>query len=281
MKMSPVGLTSRWVAANRASETETPHRLFEDPFAAALAADEGFALLSASQKTKPGAPADGPDPYLSIRTRFFDDALLRATNEADLRQVVLLAVGMDARAFRLPWSAGTTIYEVDRDEVFAHKEAVLHALGAQPRCSRKVVRADLEREWVGHLLQSGFDAEQPAAFLAEGLLVYLESGAVESLMEAVQRLARPGSWLGLDVVGSGLLVSPYLRPFLEMLEGLGCPWRFGTDEPEQLLGRHGWAPGVVLPGEPEADFGRWPYPVAPRNVPGLPRSYLVTAWRRG
>jgi methyltransferase (TIGR00027 family) len=278
--MSPLALTSRWVAANRARETEAPHRLFADPFAAALAGEEGFALLSASQKTRPGAAADGPDPYLSIRTRFFDDALMRAANEADLRQVVLLAAGMDARAFRLLWPRGTTLFEVDRDEVVEHKEAVLHALGARPECARGVVRADLEREWVGPLHQAGFDAERPAAFLAEGLLVYLEAGAVTSLLGALRGLARPGSWLGLDVVGVELLSSPYLKAFLEMLEQLGCPWRFGTAEPEELLARQGWAPTVVIPGEPGANYGRWPYPVAPRNVPSVPRSYLVTAWRR-
>lgn len=187
---------------------------------------------------------------------------------------------MDARAFRLPWPEGTTLFEVDRDEVFTHKEAVLRGLGAQPKCSRQVVPADLERAWVGPLLQAGFDAEQPAAFLAEGLLVYLETGAVTSLLQALRGIAPAGSWLGLDVAGMELLSSPHVKPFLEMLAQLGCPWRFGTAEPEQLLSRYGWASSVVVPGEPAANYGRWPYPVAPRNVPGVPRSYLVTAWRR-
>jgi methyltransferase (TIGR00027 family) len=275
--MSPVGLTSRWVAANRALETEAPNRLFEDHFAHVLAGEEGFALLAASQKAKPPTPAGGPDPYLSIRTRFFDDALLGAVNERGLQQVVLLAAGMDARAFRLTWPLGTTLFEVDRDEVIEQKEAVLRGLGARPMCQREVVRADLERDWVNPLLRAGLDQGQPAAFLAEGLLMYLDAGAVASLLASVQRLARPGSWLGADLVGSELLSSPYFKAFLELLERFGCPWRFGTAQPEQLLARYGWAATVVVPGEAEANYGRWPYPVAPRSMAGIPRSYLVTA----
>jgi methyltransferase (TIGR00027 family) len=279
--MTPIGLTSRWVAANRARETDAPNRLFDDPYARALAGEEGFALLSAGRRAILGAPADGPDPYLSIRTRFFDDALLRAVNEAGLRQVVLLAAGMDSRAFRLAWPGGVTLFEIDRDEVIDYKEAILGGQGAKPRCSRRVVRADLERDWTGPLTDAGFDKDRPAAFLVEGLLVYLEATAVCSLLATLERLARPESWLGADLVGTDLLSSPYMKPFLENLEQLGCPWRFGTAEPEQLLARHGWAATIVVPGEPEANYGRWPYPVAPRNMPGIPRSYLVTARRVG
>jgi methyltransferase (TIGR00027 family) len=277
--MSPIGQTSRWVAASRACETDTAHRLFEDPYAHALAGEDGFALLQASGRFKPGTPADGPDPYLSIRTRFFDDALLRAVEQADLRPIVLLAAGMDSRAFRLAWPDGVTVFEVDRGEVLDCKEVILGGLGAKPRCERRVVRADLEGDWTSALSGAGFDKNRPAAFLVEGLLMYLEAAAVSSLLSALQRLARPGSWLGLDLVGTEMLSSPYIKPFLAHLDQLGCPWRFGTAEPEQLLARHGWEATAVVPGEPEANYGRWPYPVAPRDVPGIPRSYLVTAWR--
>src|SRR5262249_23153269 len=211
--MSPIGLTSRWVAANRARETDAPNRLFDDPYAQALAGEEGFALLGASQRARPGAPADGPDPYLSIRTRFFDDALLRAVHEGGLRQVVLLAAGMDSRAFRLGWPDGVTVFEIDREEVLGYKEAILGGLGATPRCPRRVVRADLERDWTGPLIGAGFGQGRPAAFLVEGLLMYLEAAAVGSLLAALERLARPGSWLGVDLVGTELLSSPYVKPF--------------------------------------------------------------------
>jgi methyltransferase (TIGR00027 family) len=277
--MSPVALTSRWVAANRARETDHPNRLFDDPYAALLAGEVGFTLLADSQKLRPGGLPEGPDPYLSIRTRFFDDSLLRAVDDRSVRQVVILAAGMDARSFRLVWPSGVTVYEIDRDEVFDHKEAVLRSMNAVPACTRRVVPTDLEQDWINPLLQAGFAEHQPAAFLAEGLSMYLEEGAVTGLLTALRCAACTGSWLGIDLVGLELLSSPYLKPFLEMLERLGCPWRFGTAEPEQLLARFGWAATITLPGESGANYGRWPYPVAPRDMPGIPRSYLVTARR--
>jgi methyltransferase (TIGR00027 family) len=279
--MSPVGLTSRWVAASRALETAAPNPLFADPLAHVLAGEEGYALLRASRQASTMAQANGADPYLAIRTRFFDDALLGAVGEGGPSQVVLVAAGMDARAFRLAWPDGLTLFEIDRDEVFDYKEPLLAGLGAQPRCARHVVRADLGRDWVGPLTRAGFDPDRPAVFLVEGLLVYLEAADVDALLAALGQLARPGSWLGADLAGTEFLSSPFVQPLLKMLEQLGCPWRFGTADPMQLLARHGWAADVVVVGEPRANYGRWPYPVAPRGVPGVPRSYFVTARRAG
>jgi methyltransferase (TIGR00027 family) len=277
--MTPVGLTSRWVAASRARETERSDHLFADPYARALAGEEGFTLLRKTHAARSGQPSDEPDPYLSIRTRFFDDALIRAVADPALDQVVLLAAGMDARAFRLNWPVGVTLYELDREEVFAWKEPVLRTLGAQPACTRRLVTADLERDWALPLCRAGFDASRSAVFLVEGLLAYLDEPAVTGLLDRLKGVARPGSWLGTDMVDPSLLASPYLKPFLDELDRLGCPWRFGTSEPEGLLARNGWVASVVMPGESSAHHGRWPYPVAPRSTPGLPRSYLVTARR--
>ena len=275
--MTPVASTSCWVAASRAREASQPEPLFHDPYAAALAGEIGHALLEESQKTSPGANPSGPNPYLSIRTRFFDEALVHAVEDPDRRQVVVLAAGMDTRSFRLRWPIGTTFFEVDRDEVFAHKEPILQGLNAKPACTRRVVRADLEHDWIGPLGSAGFDDGRPVAFLVEGLLVYLTDDSVESLLTALRRAACPASWLGVDLAGTELLSSPYMKALLEMAERHGFPWRYGTSDPEGLLARHGWAPTVTMPGEPAANYGRWPYPPAPRNMPGIPRSYLVTA----
>jgi methyltransferase (TIGR00027 family) len=277
--MNPISLTSCWVAVGRALETERPDRLFHDPYARALAGPQGFALFAAMQAAKGGTPSAEADPYLSIRTRFFDDALLRALADPALRQLVLLGAGMDARAFRLRWPPGARLFELDRQEVFDHKDAVLAGLGARPACTRHTVAVDLEGDWPARLGRAGFDPEAPAAFLLEGLLVYLEPAAALGLLEKLSPLARPGSWLGADLVGPELLASPYIKPFLDLLTQRGCPWRFGVSDPVALLAPYGWAADFVLPGEPEAHYGRWPYPVAPRSVPGFPRSYLVTARR--
>src|SRR6266545_4680610 len=142
--MSPVGSTARWIAAARALETESEKPLFSDPYGRALAGDDGFALLDQMRSAMgPNAPATGPDLYLSLRTKFLDDGLLNVVRDRGLSQVVVLAAGMDTRAFRLPWPAGVTLYELDRDDVFDEKEPVLARLGAAPACDRRVIRVDL------------------------------------------------------------------------------------------------------------------------------------------
>ena len=78
-----------------------------------------------------------------------------------------------------------------------------------------------------------------------------------------------------------LLASPVMRPLLGAFARLGLVGRFGANDPEGLLAGHGWeAERVAQPGERGANYGRWPYPVAPRGVPGVPRLFLVRA-RRG
>src|SRR5215207_4963102 len=128
--MDSVGLTSRWVAAARARESDRLDRLFDDPLAAALAGSEGFAWLDQMERAQPwGQPA----LYVVVRTRFFDDFLLHASWCTGARQVVLLAAGMDARAFRLDWPPGTRLYELDRPEVIDAKDEIIADAGARPR----------------------------------------------------------------------------------------------------------------------------------------------------
>ncbi len=277
--MSPVGLTSQWVAASRACESEHPEALFEDPWARALAGEEGFEFLTMTDAARGAASTGEPNPVLSIRTRFFDDALVRVVDERALKQVVLLAAGMDTRAFRLEWPSGTILFEVDRREIFDRKEPLLRDAGATPRSDRRVVVADLGAPWESHLMDAGFDPCQPSAFLVEGLLIYLDEASVDRVLADVSALAASGSWLGMDLADRTLLDAPFMAPVLGELVRRGCPWIFGTSEPEALLERFGWSARAFVVGEPRANYGRWPYPVAPREVPGVPRSYLVTAGR--
>ena len=130
--MSGVGNTARWIAASRAKESELALPLFSDPCARELSGEAGFELQR-SMRAAMGAQGDGPDLYLSIRTKFLDDALCRRCDRATLHQVVILAAGMDTRAFRIPWPSGVKVFEVDRDEIFDHKEAVLGACTARRR----------------------------------------------------------------------------------------------------------------------------------------------------
>ena len=276
--MTGVGNTARWIAASRARESELAQPLFSDPFARELAGEAGFELQRL-MRTAMGVPGDGPDLYLSIRTKFLDDALHDTVRSRGLHQVVILAAGMDTRAFRIPWPSGVRVFEVDRDEVFDHKEAVLGRAAASPSCDRHVVRADLARPWTAALAAAGFDRSKPAAFLVEGLLMYLEEADAQAVLAAVASVAAPGSWIAADVVNPEVLTSPYMARYMTALREAGSPWKFGIEDPESFFRQRGWSPTVVQPGDPDASYGRWPFPTAPRAMPGLPRTFFVTAAR--
>lgn len=271
----PVSQTSRWMAAARARETGRKDRLFSDPLAAGLAGPEGFAWLA---RTDPPGSTRGPGAYSVIRTRFFDDFLQNVCRDPGVRQVVLVAAGMDSRAFRLDWPAGTHLYELDLPAVLDHKDAVLGRAGAEPRCARRAVGVDLEDGgWPRALRAAGYRPEEPSVWLAEGLLLYLSQDAVEVLLERIGALAAGGSFLGADILNRRSLLTPVTWPTLAALAWSGAPGRFGTDEPNALLSRHGWRADVTQPGEEGANFGRWPNPAPPRWVKGLPRAFLIRA----
>ena len=277
-RMSAVGETARWVAANRALETELADPLYRDPFARELAGDTGFSMMSVMRGALGVPDTPNPDMYLTIRTRFFDDAVLRAARESSMAQVVILAAGMDTRAFRLDWPDHVVLFEVDRNDVFEHKESVLHRHDARATCDRRIVRADLAASWTDALVAAGFDPARPAAVLVEGLLMYLDEAAAHRLFNALNIL-RPDSWLGLDAVNTAMLTSSFTANYLKKLAEAGCPWLFGIDDPVQWLAGHGWQATVVTPGTPEANYGRWPFPVAPAVMAGMPRAYFATARR--
>jgi methyltransferase (TIGR00027 family) len=277
--MTPVGLTACWIAASRALETESAMPLFSDPYGRELAGDAGFAMMSVARAAMGVPNTEAPDAYLSIRTRFLDDALTAAVNQSSITQAVILAAGMDTRALRLDWPAGTTVYELDRDDVFDRKEDVLGRLHARALCDRRIVRADLAKPWAQRLLDAGFDPARPTAILAEGLLMYLPERAAIDLFTELKTLASEGSWIGMDLINPEVLTSVYTAGYVRKLSELGCPWTFAVSDPVKFLAEHGWRGEWVTPGEPEANYGRWPFPVAPRHMPGLPRTFLVTARR--
>jgi methyltransferase (TIGR00027 family) len=275
--MTPVGLTARWIAASRAIESERADAIFHDPFARDLAGSEGFAFRQAMSGGM--STPDNRDPHLAIRTRFFDDALLQWAMAHESPQIVMLAAGMDSRAFRLDWPEGTVLFEVDRPEIFDYKEPILERIGAQPTCDRRVVRADLAGDWTQALVNAGFDATRVTAVSAEGLVMYLEEAEAIRLFETIERLVRPGSWLGLDFVNKEMLTSPYTAGLVQLLEKLGCPWHFGIANAESFFAQYGWKATLTLPGDPEASYGIWPFPPVPRQFPNVPRSYFARAER--
>ena len=263
--------TARWTAAVRAGERERPDRLVDDPWAADLAGSEGMAWLA-------GRPEGSVLPIV-IRTRYFDDWLRDVAIEGPVRQVVLLAAGLDTRAWRLPWPAGTTLFEVDDASVLDAKAEILAGAGAQPACARRPVPADLASDWGSVLRDAGHDPAIPTAWLAEGVLFYLPEAVIHRVLEIVSSQAAPGSRLGFDIVNSAVLTSPHTKAWIDMQAAAGAPWIGALDDPAATLADLGWSASLVQPGEPSANHGRWTLPVPPASMPELPHSWYVTAIR--
>ncbi|HYA51894.1 MAG TPA: SAM-dependent methyltransferase, partial [Streptosporangiaceae bacterium] len=186
---APLAVTACWIAAVRAQESRRPDRLLDDPWAARLAGAEGEEWLRA----RGGSPAL---VVMTIRARFFDDFLRRISAGEGIRQVVLVAAGLDTRAYRLSWPARVQLFELDRPEVLARKQKFLDSGGAQPGCARRPVGVDLAGQWTDPLLDAGFDPEVSSCWLAEGFLFYLPPDGITRILDQVTGLAAAGSRLG-------------------------------------------------------------------------------------
>ncbi|MEV0699238.1 SAM-dependent methyltransferase [Saccharopolyspora sp. NPDC050389] len=192
---SGVGITALMVAAARALESERADRLIEDPYAAALATAAGRAVPTAAADFGEGWQ-DTID-YIGLRSRLFDEWFERAC-AGGVRQAVILAAGLDTRAFRLPWPPGLRLFEVDQPKVLAYKDAILADHGARPACERHEVAVDLRDDWPAALRHAGFDPALPTAWLGEGLLCYLPAETDVRLLEVVDEMSAPGSRIAIE-----------------------------------------------------------------------------------
>jgi methyltransferase (TIGR00027 family) len=200
---SSVGSTALFVATARALEAQKPDPLVVDPFAAIFCRAVGGSAADVLDGHVPDHQLKTPDfgehfvNYQGARTRYFDHYFLRAV-EAGVRQVVILAAGLDSRAYRLAWPGGTTIFELDRPQVLDFKREVLAEQGATPRAERREIAIDLREDWPQALRDSGFDAAQPSAWIAEGLLVYLPAAAQQQLFTGIDLMASSGSHVAVE-----------------------------------------------------------------------------------
>jgi len=229
----------------------------------------------------PGAPAENPS--IGPRTWFFDELVTRAAGDG-CGQVVLLAAGMDTRAFRLPLPAGTIVYELDGQAVLAGKQAVLDREHAAPRCTRRPVTADLAAaQWPASLAGAGFDPGVLAVFVAEGLTWYLPEDAVALLLDQMAGIAAPGSRLGIDMVSADYLANPAAAPFLKLAAARGARWQFGTNDPGGFLAAHGWQADIHDMFAVARSLGRWPPPGVPDDVASrataIGRNWFISATR--
>ncbi|BAJ25916.1 MULTISPECIES: SAM-dependent methyltransferase [Kitasatospora] len=281
--LDAVERTALLTAALRAAETRRPDRLYEDPYADALAGDIGPELLA--QVRAATFPADGertlpstPD-YNAIRTRFFDDYLKEAAADPATTQIVLAPAGMDSRAYRTDWPARVRWFEVDRPAVLAYKQQRLGAV--QARTDHRKVAVDLTSpDWEQDLQNAGYDPSAPSTWLLEGLLYYIPEADTHRILQRVAAISAPGSRIAADIVNADALTLAHMRGLLDVFESWGCPWLFGTNEPEALFDQYGYTTRALQPGEDGADFGRWPDPVPPRSVQGVRRVFFVHGRRR-
>ena len=200
---SSVGATATMVATSRALASQGPEPLLDDPFAAPLVRAVG---LTPFVRILDGELSLEDDPMLNrktrteqmaVRTRFFDSYFTSAT-EAGVRQAVILASGLDTRAYRLAWPAGTVVYEIDQPQVIEFKTRTLADLGATPTAELRTIAIDLRDDWPAALRAGGFDVDQPTAWSAEGLLPYLPSEAQDRLFDNITALSAPGSQLATE-----------------------------------------------------------------------------------
>jgi methyltransferase (TIGR00027 family) len=240
-----VGTTALAMAGVRAIETNRSAGLITDPFA------EGFIAAVRPPIAIPTRPdGTGATPlwasltaYVAVRSLFFDRYLADATSSG-ISQVVLIAAGLDARAFRLDWPTGCRVFEIDQPKVLEFKDEVLEERGARAGCDRATVPVDLRDDWPAALRTTGFAPSRPTVWLAEGLLQYLVADAERGLFDRVHDLSAPGSRFAADHVGSGAVPSPG-DPGIEEAQEMGTAlselWHVTGKEPvRRFLTRRGW-----------------------------------------
>lgn len=277
-----IGMTALAVAAARALESRRDDRLVSDPFA------EAFVRAAPSPTPIPtrfeDIDEDDEDKvmwaamadYVGVRSRFFDTVLTDA-GRAGVRQVVILAAGLDARAYRLDWAPGTVVYELDRAKVLEFKDSVL--AGTEPRCHRRTVAVDLRDDWPAALREAGFDASVPTAWIAEGLLPYLPDDATAALFARIDELSAPGGWVAVEHAEGNLAESDEMPSMRRM------SWRLGVDlgdlwpddqtvDPVEWLERHGWTVTAATPPALAVSYGR---PFGPAEPHMLQKMLLIAA----
>lgn len=206
-----VGSTAVLVAAARAAETERADRLINDPHAKLLVSGAGTGIWDAMFDPAVSGRLAEADPevaaiyahmgnYQAVRTHFFD-AFFDTAVAAGVRQVVILASGLDSRAYRIEWPKGTDIFEIDQPKVLEYKTQKLAEHGVQPSATLRHVSVDLRFDWPAALTAAGFDTAKPTAWLAEGLLMYLPSDAQDRLFENITALSASGSRIAAETAG--------------------------------------------------------------------------------
>ncbi|WP_394829706.1 SAM-dependent methyltransferase [Pendulispora albinea] len=267
--LSFIETTALTIAHYRALESARPDRLFFDPFASAFVEAAGRAGDSASQL--PAAPAD----YFAVRTKYFDEYVERAC-AAGCPQVVILAAGLDARAFRLALPPEVRLFEVELATMLRFKESVLAKTRARAKCDRILVPSDLRDDWPAALSRIGFRHDVPTAWLVEGLLFYLTKADGDRLLQRIARLSVLGSRIGLEHVNQA--TRDGMAATLAALAARGAPWQSSVEDPAAWLAGLGWNARVSDQGKLGRRYGRAPALPAADDPGSGPKAWLVEGW---
>jgi methyltransferase (TIGR00027 family) len=294
---SSVGATATMVAAARALATVDTDPLISDPFAAPLVRAVGidfFTRVVDGEISPPPTSAEGeigkPElqretDSLAVRTRFFDEFFTNAAT-AGINQAVILAAGLDARAYRLAWPPGSVVYEVDQPKVIKFKTETMSRLGATPTAERRTVSIDLRDDWPTALRRSGFDDGKPAAWSAEGLLMYLPTEAQDRLFDHITALSAPGSQLATEYhPDTGPTMAERATALNDRWASLGCDldlsglfYEGDRNNVGDYLSDRGWQVTTRTRQELFGDYGRT-FPVDDALAP-FRNIVSVTATRR-
>jgi methyltransferase (TIGR00027 family) len=225
-----VGATALGVAMARAAESDCDCPLFTDRYAQPFvdAAIKRGWDSSAAAKRLPVIKG-----YAAVRTKWFDEYFI-AAGANGIDQTVILAAGLDARAWRLPWVKDSIVYEIDQPQVLAFKADTLTARGARPACSYQAVPIDLRGDWPTALREAGFDPSTPTAWSAEGLLPYLSAAGQDLLFERIVKLSATGSRIAVEALSPGFFDPDYLERRRQHLRGIrdGANQTSGTNRPD-------------------------------------------------
>ncbi|MCU1697297.1 MAG: methyltransferase [Mycobacterium sp.] len=270
-----VGATALGVAAGRAAETNSDDPLIVDPYAQLFLEAAGEGIWNVYMNDELPAELAEVDPrlterleamkgYIASRTKFFDEFFLAAA-AAGVRQSVILAAGLDARAWRLAWPDGSVVYEIDQPKVLAFKTETLESHGATPIARYVSVAIDLRQDWPAALQQAGFDPGLPTAWSAEGLLPYLPAEAQDLLFERIQGLSAPGTRIAVEAFNNDFFSAEALARREEQMEQYrAAAAKMGREDMAQSgsllyeeertevvewLRAHGWATTAVTADE--------------------------------
>jgi methyltransferase (TIGR00027 family) len=263
-----VGATALGIAWARSQESTSECPLYTDPYAQVFI-DEAVARGWELPQRHLAERIRSISGYAASRTKWFDEFFI-AAGAGGIEQAVILAAGLDARAWRLPWNDGSVVYEIDQPKVLAFKTDTLRAHGAQPAARYVPVPVDLRHDWPNALREAGFDASEPTAWAAEGLLPYLPADGQDLLFERITDLSAQGSRVAVEAFGAGFFDPEYLASRRERVRQLREQAGVPDDAPDvadlwfieertevtDWFSGHGWEVSAIDAGDLMTRFNR-------------------------